>query len=162
MFQIIMVSVSVTAMWNTPIEFLWPKISLESLKTWFPKSTRVIVLKDLSLLSFLNMQGLRLAPADSLLSLNIFLVSLIKQTSLNCFKCKLIFRAIAFQCGASLAAQMMENLPAMQETRVRSLGWDDPLEKGMATHSSILAWRIPWTEKSGGLQSTVSQRVGHD
>lgn len=78
MFQIIMVSVSVTAMWNTPIEFLWPKISLESLKTWFPKSTRVIVLKDLSLLSFLNMQGLRLAPADSLLSLNIFLVSLIK------------------------------------------------------------------------------------
>ena len=57
---------------------------------------------------------------------------------------------------------MMENLPAMQETRVRSLGWDDPLEKGMATHSSILAWRIPWTEKSGGLQSTGLQRVGHD
>ena len=57
---------------------------------------------------------------------------------------------------------MMEYLPAMQETWVRSLGWDDPLEKGMATHSSILAWRIPWTEKSGGLQSTVSQRVGHN
>ena len=57
---------------------------------------------------------------------------------------------------------MMDNLPAMQETWVRSLGWDDPLEKGMATHSSILAWRIPWTEKSGGLQSTVSQRVGHN
>ena len=57
---------------------------------------------------------------------------------------------------------MMDNLPAMQETWVRSLGWDDPLEKGMATHSSILAWRSPWTEKSGGLQSTVSQRVGHN
>ena len=46
--------------------------------------------------------------------------------------------------------------------QVRSLGWDDPLEKGMATHSSLLAWRVPWTEKPGGLQSMVSQRVGHD
>ena len=52
-----------------------------------------------------------------------------------------------------LVAQTVENLPAMQETWVRSLGWDDPLEKGMATHSSILAWRIPWTEGSGRLQS---------
>ena len=59
-------------------------------------------------------------------------------------------------------ALMVKNLPAMQETRVRSLGWDDPLEKGMATHSSILAWRIPWTEKSGGLQSMGLQRVGHN
>ena len=50
----------------------------------------------------------------------------------------------------------------MQETWVWSLGWEDPLEKGMATHSSILAWRIPWTEEPGGLQSTGSQRVGHD
>ena len=50
----------------------------------------------------------------------------------------------------------------MQETRVRSLGWEDPLEKEMATHSIILAWRIPWTEEPGGLQSTGSQRVGHD
>ena len=57
---------------------------------------------------------------------------------------------------------MVKNLTAMQETRVRSLGWEDPLEKGMATHSSILAWRIPWTEESGGLQSMGSQRVGHD
>ena len=48
-------------------------------------------------------------------------------------------------------AQMVENLPAMRETAVRSLGWEDPLEKGMATHSSILAWRIPWTEEPGGL-----------
>ena len=53
---------------------------------------------------------------------------------------------------------MVENLPAMQETQVQSLGWEDPLEKGMATHCSILAWKIPWTEDPGGLQSTVSQK----
>ena len=63
---------------------------------------------------------------------------------------------------ASLVAQRLKCLPAMQETWVRSLGREDPLEKEMATHSSILAWRIPWTEEPGGLQSTGSQRVGHD
>ena len=52
-------------------------------------------------------------------------------------------------------------MPAMQETQVHSLGWEDPLEKGVATHSSILAWRLPWTEEPGGLWSTRSQRVGH-
>ena len=57
---------------------------------------------------------------------------------------------------------MVKSLPAMQETGVRSLGWEDPLEKKMATHSSILAWEIPWMEEAGGLQSTGSQRVGHD
>ena len=57
---------------------------------------------------------------------------------------------------------MVKTLPAMQETWVRSLGWEDPLAKGMATHSSILAWRIPWTEEPGRLQSMGSQRVGHD
>ena len=57
-------------------------------------------------------------------------------------------------------AQLVKNLPAMRETWVRSLGWEDPLEKGMAAHSSILAWRIPWTMEPGRLQSTVSQRVG--
>ena len=64
--------------------------------------------------------------------------------------------------GASLMAQLVKNLPAMQEIQVRSLGWEDLLEKEMATHSSILAWRIPWTEDPGGLQSMGSQRVGHD
>ena len=59
-------------------------------------------------------------------------------------------------------AQRVKRLLAMQETWVRSLGWEDPLEKEMATHSSILAWRIPWTEEPGGLQSTGSQGVGHD
>ena len=62
----------------------------------------------------------------------------------------------------SLVAQRLKRLPAMQETWVRSLGWEDPLEEEMATHSSILAWRIPWTEEPGGLQSTGLQRVGHD
>ena len=58
--------------------------------------------------------------------------------------------------------QKVKNPPAMQETWVQSLGWEGPLEKGMATHSSILAWRIPWTEEPGGLQSVRLQRVGHN
>ena len=59
-------------------------------------------------------------------------------------------------------AQTLKNLPVMQESRVRSLGRGDPLEKGMVTHSSIFAWRIPWTEEPGGLQFMASQRAGHD
>ena len=59
-------------------------------------------------------------------------------------------------------AQMVKNLTAMQETQVQSLGQEDPLERGMATHSSILAWKIPWTEESDGLQSMGLQRVRHD
>ena len=59
-------------------------------------------------------------------------------------------------------AQMGKNPPATQETQVQSLGREDPLEKEIATHSSILAWRIPWTEEPGGLQSMGFQRVGHD
>ena len=58
--------------------------------------------------------------------------------------------------------QMVKHLPAVREIQVRSLGWEDPLEKEMATHSSTHAWKIPWTEEPGGLQSMVSQRVGHD
>ena len=59
-------------------------------------------------------------------------------------------------------AQMRKNLPARQETWIGSLDWEDLLEKGMAIHSSIVSWRIPWIEKPGGLQSMWSQRVGHD
>ena len=70
-----------------------------------------------------------------------------------CFSCYL---------GVSPVAHTIKNLSAEQETQVQSLGWKDPLEKGMATHSSILAWRIPGTEKSGGLQSTGSQRDEHN
>ena len=62
----------------------------------------------------------------------------------------------------SVVAQLVKNPPAMWETRVGSLGWEDPLEKEVATHSRILAWRIPWTEEPGGLQFMGSQRIGHD
>ena len=64
--------------------------------------------------------------------------------------------------GASLVAQVVKSLPAMRETWVRSLDREDPLEKEMAIHSSTIAWKIPWTEELGRLQSTGSQRVGHD
>ena len=63
---------------------------------------------------------------------------------------------------ASLVAQIVKIPPAMQKTQVQSLGWEDPLENGTATHSSILSWRIPWTEEPGRLQSMGSQRVRHD
>ena len=63
------------------------------------------------------------------------------------------------EAWGSLVAQKVKNLPAMQETWVRPLGWEDPLGKGVATHSSILAWRIPWTEEPGVLQPMGSQRV---
>ena len=63
---------------------------------------------------------------------------------------------------ASLVAQLVKNPPAVRETWVRSLGWEDPLEKGIATHSSILAWRIPWMEEPRRLQSMGLQRVGHN
>ena len=59
-------------------------------------------------------------------------------------------------------AQTVRNLPTMVETQVQSLGWEDPLEKEMTTHSSILAWEIPWRQKPGGLQSMGSERIGHD
>ena len=62
----------------------------------------------------------------------------------------------------SLVAQMVKHLPKMRETRVQSLGWEDLLQKEMATHSSILAWKTPWTEKPGRLQFVGSRRVGHD
>ena len=67
---------------------------------------------------------------------------------------------LGIECG--LVAQMVKSLPAMREAWVQSLGQEDTLEKQIATHSSILAWRIPWTEELGGLQSMGSQRVGHD
>ena len=66
------------------------------------------------------------------------------------------------ETGASLVAQTVKRLSAMQQTWVRSLGWEDPLEKEMAPHSSILAWKIPWTAEPGRLPSMGSQRVRHD
>jgi len=64
--------------------------------------------------------------------------------------------------GASLVAQIIKSLPAIRKTWVPFLGWEDPLEKEMATHSSIVAWRIPWMEEPGRLQSMGSQRIRHD
>ena len=75
---------------------------------------------------------------------------------------KLFLESHPSQAWASLVTQTVKNLPAMQETSVQSLGWEDPLEEGMTTHSSTLAWKISWTEEPGGLQSMGSQRVRHD
>ena len=86
--------------------------------------------------------------------LPLYSLSWIYRVSLNTVKIRLICMYI---CWASLVAQLVKNPPAMWDTWVLSPGWDDPLEKGTATHSSILAWRIPWTEPFVG-----SQRVGHD
>ena len=72
------------------------------------------------------------------------------------------YKWVFLDTWASLVAQRLKRLPGMRETRVQSLGREDPLEKEMATHSSTLAWRIPWKEKPGRLQSMGSQRVGHD
>ena len=74
----------------------------------------------------------------------------------------LALNPILYSKKASLMAQTVKRLSPMQETRVRSLGWEDPLEKEMATHSSTLAWKIPWTAEPGRLLSMGSQRVGHD
>ena len=78
---------------------------------------------------------------------------------------KTLIRRLLFDLSspkASLVAQKLKSLPPMRETRVRSVGWEDTLEKEMATYSSTLAWRIPWTEKPGRQQSIGSHRVGHD
>ena len=71
-------------------------------------------------------------------------------------------KKLLFCIGYSLVAQMIKNPPAMRESWVKSLGWEDPLEKGMATHSTLLAQRIPWTKEDGGLQSMGSQRITQD
>jgi len=80
----------------------------------------------------------------------------------NIWQKKIVNISLITLYGTSLVAQTVKNLPAMQETQIWSLGQEDPLEKGIATHSSILAWRISWTEEPGRLQSTGSQRVGYD
>ena len=96
--------------------------------------------------------------ADTLISLDVFLIGI----NYNCILRISWFRVSRLLLQASQMAQMVKNLPAMQETWVWSVGQEDPLEKGMAPHFTILAWRIPRTEKTGGLQSTGSQRVGHN
>ena len=76
--------------------------------------------------------------------------------------CFHVSAALSFIIGVGMVAQMIKNLPAVQETWVQPLGQEDPLEEGMATHSGILAWRVPWTEEPGELQCTGSQRVRRD
>ena len=78
------------------------------------------------------------------------------------FKEQIPMKHSAASVFASLVAQRTKSSPTMQDAWVRPLGWEDPLQKEVAAHSSILAWRIPWTEEPGGLQSTESQRVGQD
>ena len=73
-----------------------------------------------------------------------------------------IWTCLSYLWWTSLVAQMVKHLPTMRETQVQSLGQEDPLKKEMATHSSILAWKIPWTEEAGRLQFMGSQRLGHD
>ena len=75
--------------------------------------------------------------------------------------CSAALENLVLLSRASLVAQMVKNLPIIRETWVLFLGWEDPLEKGVATHSSVLAWRIPWTVEPGGLQSRESQRIRH-
>ena len=85
-----------------------------------------------------------------------------KETLQSIFSNLIALGLTSSSVGTSLVAQMVKCLPTMRETRVQSLGWEDLLEKAMATHSSILAWKIPWTEEPGRLQSMGLQRVGHD
>ena len=82
--------------------------------------------------------------------------------SLSMIASKIVILCPGKPPAASLVIQMVKNLPAMQVIWVQSLCQEDPLEKGMTTHSSLLAWEIPWTEEPGGLQSMGLQRVGHD
>ena len=88
--------------------------------------------------------------------------SLTNSFSSHCPSCQLTLKRAILSDSASLVAQTVKHLPTVWETRVRSLGWEDPLEKEMATHSSTLAWKIPWKEKPGRLQSMGSQRVGRN
>ena len=82
--------------------------------------------------------------------------------SLSLLSLSYFSHSLFFTFFLSMVSQMVKNLPAVQETWVQSLGREDTVKKGMATHSIILAWRIPWTEEPGGLQSVGLQRVGHD
>ena len=86
----------------------------------------------------------------------------VQEREISILNCTYEKSAFDYFPWTSLVAQTVEHLPTLWETLFRSLGQEDPLEKEMATHSSILAWRIPWTEVPGGLYSMGSQRVGHD
>ena len=92
----------------------------------------------------------------------LFISHFFPSVSLSLLSLSYFSHSLFFTFFLSVVSQMVENPPAVQETQVQSLDWEDPLEKEMATHSSILAWKISWTEEPDGLQSMRSQRVGHD
>ena len=119
---------------------------------------------------FIALMCLRVSAASSysvimitlsaIISLNKLSVSFSLSSSETQIICKLFLFVVSHRSyGTSLVAQMMKILSAMQDIRVLSLGWDDPLEKGMGTHSSVLVWRIPWTEEPGGLQSIITKEL---
>ena len=116
----------------TLVQFLFP---------FYRENKRVVILNDLSQVTQLENGRARILTQVNLC---------------------IVFLSTIHTTWASLVVQMVKNLPAVLETQVRSLGQEDPVEKGMATHSSILAWRIPWTEEPGGLQPMGWQRVRHD
>ena len=111
----------------------------------------ILKINSVSKLSCLRVHYLQSLRLKLCLSVHYYIF---KYNTLSKIEYTIIFKA-------SLVAQMVKSLPAMQETQVQSLGLEDPLEKEMATHSSTLAWRIPWTEQPGKTQSTELQRVGH-
>ena len=125
-------------------------IFLELKKILLSSSSILICLPLPSRSSVCQLSPLFLLHCSLLFSLGFF-------SSTYIMLCSPLLWLIVCVIGASLVAQLVKNPPAMQETSARLLGWEDPLEKGKATHSSILAWRIPWTIQSMGLQ-----RVGHD
>ena len=116
----------------TLVQFLFP---------FYRENKRVVILNDLSQVTQLENGRARILTQVNLC---------------------IVFLSTIHTTWASLVVQTVKNLPAVLETQVRSLGQEDPVEKGMATHSSILAWRIPWTEEPGGLQPMGWQRVRHD
>ena len=100
----------------------------------------------------------RLQQSDSVTHTHVFFIRFFSIIGYYAFKKK----EVELIYGASLVAQMVKNLTAIQETQFRSLGWEDPLEESVAMHSNILCWRIPWTEEPGGVQSIESHRVRHN
>ena len=92
----------------------------------------------------------------------VFCSSIVKFEFKKCESSYIISLSQGYFGYSGALAQSVKDLPAVQETQVRSLGWEDPLEKAMAPHSSTLAWKIPWMEEPGRLQSMGSLRVGHD
>ena len=127
--------------------------SVHHLPIFFP-SIYYLLSVDLSIFFLPSIHPLSIYPS-------IYSLSISLNVSVSIYHPHLIFVLCQALYSVSLVAQMVKNPPAMQETQVRSLGWEDPLEKEMVTQSSILSWRIPWTEEPGRLQCIGSQRVGH-